>query len=80
MAGRVHVYLSVFDQGDSNVGFNHVVQQFDLSDEQMRDIATSSDSNFRYTMKVDLKPGAYKVSCPIAGHEEHGMKMDLSVK
>ena len=32
------------------------------------------------SMKVDLKPGAYKVSCPIAGHEEHGMKMDLTVK
>jgi uncharacterized cupredoxin-like copper-binding protein len=32
------------------------------------------------TMKVDLKPGDYKVSCPVAGHEEHGMKLNLTVK
>jgi uncharacterized cupredoxin-like copper-binding protein len=32
------------------------------------------------TMKVDLKPGDYRVSCPVAGHEEHGMKLNLTVK
>jgi VWFA-related protein len=58
-AGRVHVYLSIFDQKDANVAFNHAVQQVDLTDEQLRAIAAAPDSNFRYTMKVDLKPGLY---------------------
>ena len=58
-SGRVHVYLSVFDQKDTNVAFNHAVQQVDLTDQQLRDIAAAPDSNFRYTMKVDLKPGVY---------------------
>jgi uncharacterized cupredoxin-like copper-binding protein len=32
------------------------------------------------TMKVELKPGDYKVSCPVGDHEEHGMKLNLTVK
>jgi plastocyanin len=31
------------------------------------------------TMQVDLKPGKYKVSCPILGHGHKGMKLDLTV-
>jgi plastocyanin len=31
------------------------------------------------TMQVDLKPGTYKVSCPILGHGHKGMKLDLTV-
>jgi VWFA-related protein len=54
-AGRVHIYLSVFDQTDSNVGFHHAVQDLQLSDAQLKDIA-----NFRYTMNVDLRPGLYR--------------------
>ena len=38
------------------------------------------DPNETKTMKVDLKPGDYKVSCPMPGHEEHGMKLNLTVK
>ena len=31
------------------------------------------------TLQVDLKPGIYKVSCPIMGHGHKGMKLDLTV-
>ena len=59
--GRVHIYLSVFDQNDANVGFNHAVQQVDLTDAQLQQIASTPQMNFRYTMKVELKPGLYRL-------------------
>ena len=49
---RLHVYLSVFDQTDANVGFHHAVKDLELTG--------AFDTNFRYTMKVDLKPGLYR--------------------
>jgi uncharacterized cupredoxin-like copper-binding protein len=30
-------------------------------------------------LQVDLKPGTYQVSCPIAFHKKKGMKMQLTV-
>jgi VWFA-related protein len=59
--GRVHVYLSVFDQNGENVAFNHAVQQIDLTDAQLKQIASTPEMKFRYTMKVDLNPGLYRV-------------------
>jgi len=41
---------------------------------------TTVDPNETKTLHVDLKPGTYKVFCPVGDHEEHGMKVDLSVK
>jgi uncharacterized cupredoxin-like copper-binding protein len=32
------------------------------------------------TLHVDLKPGTYKVFCPVGDHEEHGMKLELKVE
>jgi uncharacterized cupredoxin-like copper-binding protein len=32
------------------------------------------------TLHVDLKPGSYKVTCPINNHDEEGMRMTLTVK
>jgi uncharacterized cupredoxin-like copper-binding protein len=32
------------------------------------------------TLQVDLKPGTYKVYCPVIGHKWHGMSLDLTVK
>lgn len=32
------------------------------------------------TLQVDLKPGTYKVYCPVGGHEKLGMSVDLTVK
>lgn len=31
-------------------------------------------------LHVDLKSGQYKIYCPVEDHEEHGMKMNLTVK
>ena len=32
------------------------------------------------TLEVDLKPGTYKVYCPVANHDERGMSMQLTVQ
>jgi len=32
------------------------------------------------SLQVDLKPGTYKVYCPVHGHKAHGMSLDLTVK
>jgi uncharacterized cupredoxin-like copper-binding protein len=31
------------------------------------------------SLQVDLKPGTYKVYCPVIGHKWHGMSLDLTV-
>lgn len=31
-------------------------------------------------LHIDLKPGNYKVYCPVGDHEKHGMKLDITVK
>ncbi len=40
----------------------------------------SVDPNQTKTLNVDLKPGTYKVRCPMKGHEAKGMEMNLTVK
>jgi uncharacterized cupredoxin-like copper-binding protein len=32
------------------------------------------------SLQVDLKPGTYKVYCPVIGHKWHGMSLDLTVR
>jgi uncharacterized cupredoxin-like copper-binding protein len=32
------------------------------------------------SLRVDLKPGTYKVYCPVKGHKMFGMSLDLTVK
>jgi len=32
------------------------------------------------SLQVDLKPGTYKVYCPVLGHKMRGMTLDLTVK
>src|SRR5262245_51730007 len=32
------------------------------------------------TMQVNLKPGSYKVTCPVWDHDHKGMTLDLTVK
>ena len=32
------------------------------------------------SLQVDLKPGTYKVYCPVFGHKMRGMTLDLTVK
>src|SRR5438270_2655064 len=57
LVGRVHVYLSVFDDNGRNVGFHHQLQEVTVANEQSKDAA----QNFRYTMNVRLKKGAFTV-------------------
>jgi VWFA-related protein len=53
-AGRVHVYLSVFDRDGRNVAFEHQTQEVTISPDR---IETAADGMFRYTVKVHLKKG-----------------------
>jgi VWFA-related protein len=57
LVGRVHVYLSVFDDNGRNVGFHHQLQEVTVSSDPAKDAA----QNFRYTMNVRLKKGAFTV-------------------
>ena len=52
--GRVHVYLSVFDENGHNVAFQHQMQEVTLP------AATGGEptGHFKYTMKVHMRPGA----------------------
>lgn len=54
--GRVHVYCSVFDENGQNVGFSHKTQEVTMAPQQRE-----SGGDFRYTMKVHLKKGAFKI-------------------
>jgi len=36
-------------------------------------------SGERGTLQADLKPGNYTVNCPVANHDEKGMKMQVTV-
>lgn len=58
--GRVHIYLSVFDQAGINIGFDHRTQDLALTPEQLQKV-TELNSNFRYFLSVALKPGKYRV-------------------
>jgi VWFA-related protein len=56
--GRVHVYVSVFDQEGKNVGFEHQMQEVTISPSQYEQIASA---NFRYKLNVQLAKGAFTV-------------------
>jgi hypothetical protein len=54
--GRVHVYCSIFDENGHNIGFLHKTQEVTMSQQEL-----SGGGDFRYTMKVHLKKGAFTV-------------------
>ena len=54
--GRVHVYISVFDDNGRNVAFHHQTQDVTVAPEQL-----SGSGSFRYTMKVHLPKGNFTV-------------------
>lgn len=56
--GRVHIYLSVFDQNGRNVGFHHQTQEVSVTAAQ-HDKAV--EEPFRYTMNLRLKKGEFTV-------------------
>jgi hypothetical protein len=56
--GRVHVYLSVFNDNGQNVGFHHQLQEVTLSQAEYEKLASQS---FKYSLNVRLSKGEYKV-------------------
>jgi hypothetical protein len=56
--GRVHVYLSVFDENGRNVGFHHQTQEVTVKAGHLPD---ASAGTFRYSMKVHLQKGSFTV-------------------
>jgi len=57
LVGRVHVYLSVFDENGRNVGFHHQLQEVTVASDRSKE----PEQNFRYTMNVRLKKGTFTV-------------------
>ena len=45
-------------------------------DEKLKSSLKEKESG---TLHVDLKPGTYKVTCPVMGHTHKGMTMELKV-
>lgn len=56
--GRVHIYLSVFDQKGRNVGFHHQTQEVTMTTAE-HDKANGDP--FRYSMNLRLKKGEFTV-------------------
>jgi VWFA-related protein len=56
--GRVHVYLSVFDDKGRNVGFHHQTQEVAMTTAQHD---KASGDPFRYSMNVRLQKGEFTV-------------------
>jgi len=54
--GRVHVYISVFDENGNNIGFSHKVQDIKLTAEEY-----GQAGEFKYTARVRLDKGTFKV-------------------
>ncbi len=58
--GRVHIYLTVFNEAGTNVGFEHRVQNLALTGAELEKVSHAS-GNFRYFLDLGLKPGRYHV-------------------
>ncbi len=57
-AGRVHIYLTVYDADGNNVGYHHFVQ--DLSVDR-NDYSCLGTAAFRYHTRLGLKPGQFTI-------------------
>jgi VWFA-related protein len=57
-SGRVHVYLSVYDESGNNVGYHHFVRDLNLTNEDYAHVAGSA---FRYQTMLGLKPGLFTI-------------------
>lgn len=56
LVGRVHVYLSVFDDHGRNIGFHHQTQEVTVPQAQANDANASA---FHYTMNVRVQQGGH---------------------
>jgi hypothetical protein len=59
IAGKVHVYLSIFDSEGKNVAFQHRTQDVVIPAD-LREAAMNQ--NFLFTLKIKIAPGAYTVA------------------
>jgi VWFA-related protein len=57
-AGRVHIYLSVYDQAGNNVGYHHFIKDLTLTHEEYEHV---SGASFRYQTMLGLKPGDFTI-------------------
>jgi hypothetical protein len=57
-AGRIHVYLSVYDAEGTNVGYHHFIRELVLSRDDYGHVASAS---FRYHTMLGLKRGEFTV-------------------
>jgi VWFA-related protein len=57
-SGRVHVYLSVYDENGNNVGYHHFVRDFNVTNEEYPHVTGSA---FRYKTMLGLKPGLFTI-------------------
>ncbi|HEX7419795.1 MAG TPA: VWA domain-containing protein, partial [Thermoanaerobaculia bacterium] len=57
-AGRVHIYLSIYDAGGNNVGYHHFVQDLNVDHDDYECVGRSS---FRYHTMVGLRPGLFTI-------------------
>jgi hypothetical protein len=57
-AGRVHIYVSIYDAGGNNVGYHHFVQDLNVDHD---DYECAGRSSFRYHTVVGLKPGLFTI-------------------
>jgi hypothetical protein len=56
--GRVHVYLSIFDDKGRNVGFHHQTQEVSMTTAEHD---KAGGEPFRYTMNVRMQKGDFTV-------------------
>lgn len=54
---------------------------FEVEGEQLAmEVADPLEPGQSRTLELDLKPGTYKVYCPMANHDERGMHVQLTVQ
>ena len=44
-----------------------------------KEVESGVDAGQTKTLKLDLKPGAYEVYCPVHGHKKAGMSLEVQV-
>lgn len=57
-AGRVHIYLSIYDRDGNNVGYHHFIQDLNVDRDDYECVGRSS---FRYHTMIGLKPGSFTI-------------------
>lgn len=57
-AGRVHIYLSIYDRDGNNVGYHHFIQDLNVDRDDYECVGRSF---FRYHTLVGLKPGSFTI-------------------